>query len=161
MQDAEVVLVEAVRAYCSWVDSRSGVDGDEEAKEALKVLAHLYSSALQVKRGECGKDVEEPGMTHEEWKKKFDRFGSLQVGHYHEFFSPAKMEEEEPVVGNVADDLADIYRDLSDGLSMYDRGHTVEAMWEWKESFRTHWGRHAVSAMKALHTYLADQYADL
>jgi hypothetical protein len=61
----------------------------------------------------------------------------------------------------VADDLADIYRDIKNGLWLHENRHSTEAIWEWKHSFNTHWGRHAVGALHALHCYMADEYIEL
>ena len=60
-----------------------------------------------------------------------------------------------------ADDLADIYRDLKEGLELYEAGHVAEALWEWSQSFNTHWGRHASSALHALQAYAADENIEL
>lgn len=162
MQDAEVQFVSAVREFCSWVESPPiNTDSDTEARTALYLVARLYVSALAVKQGGCGNDVDEPRLSHEEWKEIYTRFSSLPFNYYNTFFSPAKMMDKEPCVGDLADDFSDIYRDLKQGLDLYGKEHVTEALWEWKQGFRTHWGRHAASAIHALHCYFEDDYGDL
>ena len=56
-----------------------------------------------------------------------------------------------PVTGSLADDLADIYRDLQDGFAALRNGETANALWQWKFGFDSHWGKHAVEAMYALY----------
>ena len=65
---------------------------------------------------------------------------------------------EDHEIGDLADDVADIYRDLSAGLALVDAGHALEAQWELRFSFLTHWGRHASGAIRALHCWYVDAY---
>jgi hypothetical protein len=109
----------------------------------------------------CGQDVEEEDISDEEWNRVFKRFGALPFNYYSTFFSPAKLLEEDPVVGDLADDLADIYRDIKAGLWLYDHGHTTQAVWAWRYTFQIHWGRHATNALYALHAWSADSSIEL
>src|SRR5262249_50702736 len=62
----------------------------------------------------------------------------------------------------LSDDLAHIYCDLNRGLlKLGKRDHSVPAsvVWQWKFGLETHWGRHAVSAIIALHSLLFGEYA--
>ena len=70
------------------------------------------------------------------------------------------MPPEKAVVGSLADDIADIYRDVVSGLRAFQSGLRAEAIWEWGFNFRDHWGRHATEAIKALHAWLAENAAD-
>jgi len=52
----------------------------------------------------------------------------------------------------VADDLADIWRDLRTGLNaMATESRWEDVGWEWRFGLQTHWGKHAVDALAALH----------
>jgi hypothetical protein len=48
-----------------------------------------------------------------------------------------------------------MYRDLRVGLSLFANGHEAAAISHWRETFEIHWGLHAVSALKALHHWIA------
>ncbi len=124
-------------------------------------MADLVSAMMATPPVGCGEDVEEERISDDQWKRVFKRFESLPFNHYSTFFSPAKLHEEEPVVGDLADDLADMYRDIKAGLSLYDRGHRTEAVWAWRYSFQIHWGRHATNALYALHAWWADESIEL
>jgi hypothetical protein len=56
------------------------------------------------------------------------------------------------VGGGLTDDLIDITLDLWEGLAALAAGSAVEAIWHARFSFENHWGYHAVSALRALHT---------
>jgi hypothetical protein len=160
MTDVEASFIEAARAYCEWVDSTPR-EAEDEARLALRLLSRLYHEALLLPRGDCGEDIEGQRISHEVWRQKHRRFSSMPFQYYRAYHKPTDLDDEESVVGDLADDLADIYRDLADGLSLYDGGHVVEALWEFRQSFRNHWGCHTVSAVNALHRHIADSYADL
>lgn len=73
---------------------------------------------------------------------------------YAEVFDPYS-DTREPVIGSLADDLADIYRDLVDGLRAWRSGDRADAVWRWRFGFQVHWGEHATSALRALHARAA------
>ena len=58
-------------------------------------------------------------------------------------------------MGNIADDLTDIYCGIKPGLKAWDSNDErllPEIIFGWKYPlFGSHWGVHAVSAMRALH----------
>jgi hypothetical protein len=60
-------------------------------------------------------------------------------------------------VGELADDLVAIYRDVALGLDLHERGRVDDALWEWGFGFQARWGQHASSAIRALHGYLAQE----
>lgn len=156
---SEVSFIAAVRAYCEWVDSEPRAP-EEEARLALRLLSRLYYEALLLPAEDCRSDIAGRRISHDEWMKKHRRFASMPFQYYQEYLHPSSLDDE-GLMGDVADDLADIHRDLLDALSLYDAGHLVEALWEFRESFRIHWGNHAVGAINAIHRYVIDNYSDL
>ncbi len=160
MNEPTEKFVSVVREYCGWAESKPKTE-NEEAKVAIRLLANLYSNALALSKNGPGQDIDGKRISDEEWKNMFKRFGALPFNYYSEFFSPAKVAEKEPITGDLADDLADIYRDLKAGLELYETGHVTEALCEWNQSFNTHWWRHTSSALHALHAYAADEDIEL
>jgi hypothetical protein len=160
MNAIEAPFIAAVRAYCEWVDSEPRAS-EAEARLALRLLSRLYSEALLLPAGECGGDISGQRISQEEWMRRYRRFASMPFQYYWDYIQPTDLDDKSPTMGDVADDLADIYRDVADALSLYDAGHMVEALWEFRDSFRTHWGRHAVGAINAIHRHVADKYDHL
>jgi hypothetical protein len=67
-------------------------------------------------------------------------------------------------VGDLANDLADIYRDITPGLRYWETAATTglgNIVWEWRFSFTTHWGRHAVAALGILHHLVVVEHLDM
>jgi hypothetical protein len=156
MNGIEAPFIAVARAYCEWVASEPRAP-EEEARLALRLLSRLYCEALLLPVGECGDDISGQRISHEEWMLKHRRFASMPFQYYWDYIQPTELDDESPTMGDVADDLADIYRDVADALSLYDAGHIVEALWEFRDSFRTHWGRHAVGAINAIHRHVANE----
>ena len=88
------------------------------------------------------------------------RFRAFPFNFYRVVFDPHDLEAtDEPVMGMLSDDLADIYCDLAEGLSNYEQGHIPEACFDWSNSYRTHWARHAVNALSAIEIYRTAYYS--
>ena len=88
----------------------------------------------------------------------YARAGALSFNYYSSSFDPSEVPPKEGEIGGLADDVADIYRDLSAGLSLVDVGHLADAQWELRFSFVTHWGRHASGAVRTHHCWYVDAY---
>ena len=111
MDEATSKFVSVVREYCGWSKSKPKTE-IEEVKTAIILLANLYSNVLSLPKNDPGQDIEGKRISDEEWKDMFKRFGALPFNYYSVFLSPAKVAEEEPVTGDLADDLADIYIEI-------------------------------------------------
>lgn len=73
------------------------------------------------------------------------KLGDLDL--YSFVFDPYE-EPTTPVVGSLANDIADIYRDLAEGFAAVEAGGTTESgLWEWRVGFASHWGRHAAHTL--------------
>tara|TARA_R110001592_G_scaffold3525_25_gene20100 strand:+ start:12747 stop:13229 length:483 start_codon:yes stop_codon:yes gene_type:complete len=151
---------EIVREYCTWSESLPLAE-IEEVKKAISLLVNIYAGVLAIPNDNNVEDIDGYDVSDEEWKIVFKRFGALPFNFYAEFYSPYKGLNEEPSFGDLADDLADIYRDLKEGLALYDDGHVSNAFWQWRYSFSIHWGRHAANALSALHAYANDHGIDI
>jgi len=59
----------------------------------------------------------------------------------------------------LSDDIADIYLDLKNAIALQlSEIGPDDLVWQWRFDFRNHWGRHAVSALTALHHAIAWDY---
>lgn len=153
-QDAAIrAFASDARDYCAWCEGARASDPGQLLSEAVRHLARLYAAALDLPEVEFSDHPDPPSMEHEAWSAMFKSFGVLPFSWYREVFDPSIDGAEEPVIGDLADDLADIYKDLVEGIWLLDRGHAKAATWSWKTSFGAHWGLHAVSALRALHCH--------
>ena len=151
-------LISTAREYCAWCRSEPGTES-EEGQKAHSLLARLYVGALALNEPEqCDFDIEPERISDDEWKEVYARAAAVPFQYYSSYFDPSKMPPDDHEIGDLADDIADIYRDLSAGLALVDAGNLPEAQWELRFSFIVHWGRHASGAIRALHCWYADAY---
>jgi uncharacterized protein DUF5063 len=156
MNGVEAFATEA-KQFCDWL--MEGRDSGERAAHAgLVRLCRLYTAALELpdlRFTESG-DSDADDVPQDEWKQAYAAAGRLPVGLYKEVYDPVGdlSEDEEPVVGDVADDLADIYRDVMRGLRAFDKGDMNNALWEWRFNLAHHWGAHATAAIRVMHMWI-------
>lgn len=145
-------FAKSARDFCSWLESEPAAEAIE-VQLAIRLLASLYFNALSLGPGDSSSGIVAERLSDDAWRAVYQRAGALPFNYYPVVFNPSNPDHEEPVKGDLADDFADIYRDVMAGLMLYDHGHGSEAIWEWHQGFTSHWGRHAASALYALHTY--------
>jgi hypothetical protein len=61
----------------------------------------------------------------------------------------------ELTTGSLSNDIMDIVAALTHGLSHYDEGRPVEALWWWQFSYLSTWGDRAASSLRVLQSVLA------
>lgn len=151
-------LILTAREYCDWCRSEPG-SKLEEGQKAQSLLVQLYAQVLELDApSQYDPDIDPKRVGDDEWKKVYARAAALPIQYYSSYFDPLVVPPEDHEIGDLADDVADIYRDLSAGLALFDAGHEEEAQWEIRFSFLTHWGRHASGAIRALHCWYVDAY---
>jgi len=151
---------EVARRYCQLLESQPPIEALVFAHECLILLLHLYESAMRLPDTDAPEE-EVRGISHESWRAMFESIAARLPGRdfYWIVFEPLKLEPPNPVVGSLADDVADIWRDLKPGLLLIDTGEPNcrnTAVWEWRFAFKNHWGRHAVDAITVLHALCID-----
>ncbi len=142
MNDTER-FVHQVRTYCEFVDSTHELDLDKRLATARRRLLALYSAALSLPSGVHRDEADVERQRPEEWP------GFGEKDFYWEMFDP--YVDEERVGASLSDDVLDVYDDVGRGLGYWDAGHRERAVWEWRFAFETHWGDHAIDALRALH----------
>lgn len=147
-------FAEIARSYCAWAEGELGDPVDKMLRLRL-LLAELHLAALRLPEAGPGKNKTEVSIPHDEWARYYKKFQALPVREYFDVFNPLRAET--PVENSLADDLADIYRDVKAGLSLFEANYRVEAAWEWRFLFQHHWGPHLVGAQRAIHEFLTDE----
>ncbi|MBT2657968.1 DUF5063 domain-containing protein [Bacillus sp. ISL-18] len=137
--------------YCSVIENFDSNQDENKFKTLLLSLLDLYSKALHLPDIDPGKSLK---VNVPLPQINFDKYE-----YYWEVFNPYKIDE--PVCGSLSDDTLDIYKDVKEGIISYQKNHHNEAIWGWKFSFESHWGNHAVDAMRALHSVNFDEIDDL
>jgi hypothetical protein len=146
-------------------ETAEGDDRDAVISELGVQLAELYSRAARIpgiELPEADTDVAgDPEMTTTEFFGALAHLERVIVATfdwgYLEQFHEMKQED---VAWELADDLAEVYHDIRHDLAQLANGQRdgeptwSNAIWEVRFGFWTHWGHHAVSAMKVMHAHL-------
>jgi Domain of unknown function (DUF5063) len=146
-------FVAAAEAFLSLVDSSDTLPRAQLVRDLERSILDLYVAALALAPGEPDAELEPATrMTDREWRALYERLSDqlAEFDSYSLVFDPFEIGSE-PVVGSLADDLADIYRDVAEGLASFRDGDVDEAVWQWRFGFDSHWGQHAAQALPALH----------
>ena len=146
-------FVKIAKEYVSWVEDKNRKSSDD-IQYVHDMLLSLYATAFTLKYHPETAELEEPRISHEEWKSIMQSFSHLPFDYYQEVFDPLDFSDSDPVTASLSDDLADIYRDLKPAVLAYDKGKVREAEDDIKRNFEIHWSEHAISALKAIRQYL-------
>jgi hypothetical protein len=134
-------------AFCAWCES--GALGDKPEFQMSRWFSRLYAGGLLLVDVPSEEDA--PAETLVDTTAGEAAINKLRGYYYREVFDPDPTLNEEPCIGDLGDDLLDIYEDIKRGLSLYELGYPKAAEWEWAFHFRIHWGRHATAGLLALH----------
>lgn len=147
---------ETAESYCQVIDHVQENGAEDLIDRMLSLLPRLLHGAAELPAVEPLTDVEAPDTGHDAWSERFAAINDvLGAGTYAYWTTMAVQASPEPpgvVYWWVADDLADIWRDLRGGLQLLAVGASMaDVVWEWRFTFESHWGAHAIEALRALH----------
>jgi hypothetical protein len=142
--------------YCRLIDDCGKHNRKQLVQELAVHLARLCEVAVRlpwVEPATEGVDhTPEAVAAHtEEWVKLSGKLRQI-FGPLDDYWEvPDPTEKEEPVLGSLAIDVAEIYLDLNDALKLLKSGAALEDIhWDWRCDFFEHWSRHASSALKVM-----------
>jgi hypothetical protein len=94
-----------------------------------------------------------PRVPHDVWLRRFDQLLEALAGWFPRWPVDDVDGPSTRPLWAVADDLADVWRDLTEGVRGLDDGTAAaeDVIWEWRDGFETHWGQHALGALMAIH----------
>jgi len=141
------------RAFCNLIAGHEHIPLRHFLHSAHQSLPALYALGLQLP-GICPEhEASYTRVSVEEWRRLF-RSLSTRLGdrvHYSGVFDAYDRRDGQALIGNLADDLADVHADLENGLRCWRAGDHENAVWEWHFMLECHWGEHATDAIRALY----------
>jgi Domain of unknown function (DUF5063) len=121
----------------------NSVFGDNESEEQEATISKIRA---------------ETKMKQQEWGQLYDslkeKLGDWDL--YWMVFDPRT--DNEAIHGSLADDIADVYRELKNGIGLKETNKVPdgEIIFEWRFGFTSHWGQHAVNALRTIHFLLQE-----
>lgn len=154
ISDTSVVesFAELALGYCHWCENT--IFTLSHASQISAWLCKLYAAGLNLPKVGMGYwDDNLPELPQAQLMVVKGNLSALNGFYYSEYFDPdpSLISTNEPGLGDVGDDLLDIYQDLKHGIVDFQLGKIEGALWYWSRMHGDHWGRHAVGAIFALH----------
>lgn len=146
---AAAEFAEVAVGFCDWCENTFDPSSAEVA--AASWLASLYARALALPHVGPENSNDPPDLPPDTVEKVKRNLRVFDGCYYREFFNSDPTSTEEPVIGDLGDDLQDIYQDIKVGLVLFNKGEIENALWYWSFLHKAHWGHHAASAILALH----------
>ncbi|MGA9521604.1 MAG: DUF5063 domain-containing protein [Myxococcaceae bacterium] len=145
-------FVHQAAQFCEFVEKASELPMGARLRRTRERMLKLYEAGANLPHVQWPDGVE--GGPRPEPPRDWVGFEKFDI--YWEVFDP--YEESAPVAGSLSDDVLDVYADVRRGLELWQRRDVdrTAAVWEWRFSFDTHWGDHAVDALRALHRACRD-----
>jgi hypothetical protein len=136
-------FVRAAGCFCALVEEPLGARERAEFVWAVRTeLAELLAAAFRLPEPVPAEHAFPDSIATADWNKMYGAV-QLRIG---------ELGSEPGASALVADDLADIWRDLRTGLNaMATESRWEDVGWERRFGLQTHWGKHAVDALAALH----------
>ncbi len=150
--------------FCKLIRSSEESEPNRSLTAVASVLGELYGIALllpdvapttvgiRLSKTKLARRTKEYRVLNERLAAKLGT-----ANRYWKVFDPPNKKS--LVSTTLSDDLADICLDLERGLALQvARLSRNDFLWQWRFDFRNHWGRHAVSALAAIHHAVAWDY---
>jgi len=152
-----------VKSYCSWVDNLDSLVNFSPRKLSIELVS-LSSEALALPPELDVSDDDYEKLMKQKAKLTSDNQDSIQkkisylpLDTYCVVFDPLDNKNEK-VAMSFSDGLGDIYHDLVHPLDCYDKGQILLAGAAWQNQYYSHWGRHLVHIISALHSLTIEEY---
>jgi hypothetical protein len=151
----------AAENYCAYLENLNNRDRIDFAIELRKLLADLYSSALQLPKVDLIIDSNyEDQKLRETIKKRSGKIGLIasdilgDAQFYRKAHLPSDQNTEQLSHGFLVDDIQDIYIDIKEPLEFININSdeaVQQALWDFEFGRQSHWGEHCVSALHYIH----------
>ena len=152
-----VEFVAVANEFCKYSEHASELKGDELLKIFQRILPLMYLKASLLPQFDpFFEEGNEKFVTESDWLRIHDTFREKfgTADDYLEVFDDKMKESEGPVISSISENMADIYQDMKDFLSLYQKNkYTAKenAISIVCNHFNEHWGPEALKALIALH----------
>lgn len=143
--------------YCSFLETFEERTSFELSDKLTKLLPLLYLKATMLPPIELEYDIyPEVTVTEEDYNYIVSRLYNCLKNNdgYLEVFLEDMKYSDTPISASISEDLADIYQDIKNFISIYEQGieeNMSEALYLSEENFKLYWGQKLVNVIRALH----------
>jgi hypothetical protein len=153
-------FLQHVKHFCFYLETPpTGHDkGFLSAIQNQLIQLYTFGQTLTKFDFSISRDLEEVEKTDKDLQHILPLiYKKLNDTYYWVVFDPKNHNDTEPVCGDLADDLGDIYKDLKTFIIAFendDEKARQNALFDLKWSFENHWNDHCINAIYAIHYFL-------
>ena len=153
-----VEFVTVAVQYCAYLESFTETSESGLTDKLTKILPLLYLKASMVPETDTvNEDDPEISVTEEDYNYIASRLYNVYLNNdtYLEVFLQDMKYSETPIAASISEDLTDIYQDLKNFATIFERGITEnmnDGLYACMENFRAYWGQKLVNVLRALHS---------
>ena len=144
--------------FCSFLEKMEVTSRKEWANTILRILPLLYVKATLLPSVEILNDeIAEIFVSEQDYMLISNQVASIlgEEDVYLDVFVEDMKYSDRPVSSFVSEDIADIYQDIRNFVSVYQHGleeAMIYALKDISENFRLYWGQKLVNVLRPLHT---------
>lgn len=152
-----VEFVTVAAEFCAYLERANELTRKEFASTMLKILPLMYLKVQMLPEGErIGDDELEDFVTEDSYEILRMTLAELFAENdtYLDVFVADMKYSDTPITKNISEDLADIYQDVKNFISLFKIGANEimhNAIIECKEHFKQYWGQTLVNTLRAIH----------
>lgn len=153
--------------FCSFLEKMEITSRTEWSETILRILPLLYVKAtLLPSVVDIEDELAEVFVTHDDYTLVANHVASVlgEEDVYLDVFVEDMKYSDRPVSSFVSEDIADIYQDIRNFVSVYQHGMEetmINALKVISENFRLYWGQKLVNVLRPLHTLVYKPLADI
>lgn len=153
-----IEFVAVAKSYCDFMDQLETTDKAGFLDTTTRLLPLLYLKASLLPVNELLSDDEPSSFATEDQYADLAQSIAALLGHddaYLEVFHPDIRYSDTPVATFVSENLADIWQDLFNFISVFRIGYDDtmnDALYICRTNFEQFWGQSLVNVLRALHT---------
>lgn len=144
--------------YCAFLEDFAETTESELTDKLTKILPLLYLKATLVPETDTvNDDAPEISVMESDYNYISSKLYNIFLNNdtYLEVFLQDMKYSETPISASISEDLADIYQDLKNFVTVFERGITEnmnDALYLCAENFKAYWGQKLVNVLRALHS---------
>ena len=152
-----VEFVTVAAEFCAFLERSERMKRSVFVDTTLKILPLLYLKASMLPEVETiNEDTPESFVTEEDYEVIRLTIATIMAekDDYLEVFLQDMAYSDTPIKATISEDLADIYQDIKDFVSVYRLGFDEtmnDSLAVCKENFGLYWGQKLVNTLRALH----------
>ncbi len=153
-----IEFVTVALQYCAYLENFGETEETELTDKLTKLLPLLYLKASLVPETDTvNEDDPEISVTEEDYNYITSKLYNVYLNNdtYLEVFLQDMKYSETPIAASISEDLGDIYQDLKNFITIFERGITEnmnDALYICMENFKMYWGQKLVNVLRALHS---------